>query len=75
MGSLRGARLLACTAAVTSGTGRPPSLTAHQRAEALKRLAAGETQTDIARSYNVSHVTIGRLQPRPFPAGGASLPA
>ena len=23
------------------------------------RLAAGETQTDIARSYNVSHVTIG----------------
>ena len=22
----------------------------------------GETQTDIARSYNVSHVTIGRLQ-------------
>jgi hypothetical protein len=42
--------------------GRPPALTAHQRAEALQRLAAGETQTDIARSYNVSHVTIGRLQ-------------
>jgi hypothetical protein len=36
--------------------------TAHQRQEALQRLAAGETQTDIARSYNVSHVTIGRLQ-------------
>ena len=34
-----------------------------------QRLAAGETQTDIARSYNVSHVTIGRLQGamlRPF---------
>jgi DNA invertase Pin-like site-specific DNA recombinase len=46
--------------------GRPPALTAHQRQEALRRLAAGETQTDIARSYNVSHVTIGRLQPRPF---------
>ena len=49
--------------------GRPPALTAHQRQEALKRLAAGETQTDIARSYNVSHVTIGRLQGamlRPF---------
>jgi DNA invertase Pin-like site-specific DNA recombinase len=48
--------------------GRPPA-TAHQRQEALKRLAAGETQTDIARSYNVSHVTIGRLQGamlRPF---------
>ena len=29
--------------------GRPPVLTAHQRQEALKRLAAGETQTDIAR--------------------------
>src|SRR6516164_7831345 len=49
--------------------GRPPALTAHQRQEALRRLAAGETQTDIARSYNVSHVTIGRLQGamlRPF---------
>ena len=49
--------------------GRPPALTAHQRQEALKRLVAGETQTDIARSYNVSHVTIGRLQGamlRPF---------
>jgi Homeodomain-like domain len=45
------------------------------RAEALQRLAAGETQTDIARSYNVSHVTIGRLQPRPFPADGAGAPA
>jgi DNA invertase Pin-like site-specific DNA recombinase len=51
--------------------GRPPALTAHQRQEALKRLSAGETQTDIARSYNVSHVTIGRLQGamlRPFEA-------
>jgi DNA invertase Pin-like site-specific DNA recombinase len=49
--------------------GPPPALTAHQLQEALKRLAAGETQTDIARSYNVSHVTIGRLQGailRPF---------
>jgi DNA invertase Pin-like site-specific DNA recombinase len=49
--------------------GRPPALTAHQRQEALQRLTAGETQTDIARSYNVSHVTIGRLQGamlRPF---------
>jgi DNA invertase Pin-like site-specific DNA recombinase len=52
--------------------GRPPSLTAHQRQEALQRLAAGETQTDIARSYNVSHVTIGRLQPRPFASQDAS---
>jgi len=50
--------------------GRPPALTAHQRQEALKRLANGETQTDIARSYNVSHVTIGRLQ---GPFGEASV--
>jgi DNA invertase Pin-like site-specific DNA recombinase len=52
--------------------GRPPSLTAHQRQEALARLAAGETQTDIARSFNVSHVTIGRLQPRPFDSSVAA---
>src|ERR1700738_4983761 len=52
--------------------GRPPKLTAYQRAAALPRLAAGETQTDIARSYGVSHVTIGRLEPsRPFE--GASV--
>jgi hypothetical protein len=31
---------------------------AYQRQEALQRLAAGETQTDIAQSYGVSHVTI-----------------
>ena len=29
--------------------GRPPKLSAYQRQEALQRLAAGETQTDIAR--------------------------
>jgi DNA invertase Pin-like site-specific DNA recombinase len=55
--------------------GRPPALTSHQRQEALQRLANGETQTDIARSYNVSHVTIGRLQPRPFAQDAAGLPA
>jgi len=43
--------------------GRPNKLTAHQRQEALTRLARGEeTQTDIARSYNVSQGTISRLQ-------------
>jgi DNA invertase Pin-like site-specific DNA recombinase len=46
--------------------GRPPKLTAHQRQEALHRLARGETQADIARSYNVDATTIGRLEPRPF---------
>jgi DNA invertase Pin-like site-specific DNA recombinase len=57
--------------------GRPPKLSTYQRQEALQRLAAGETQTDIARSYGVSHVTIGRLQGpvlRPFD-GGAGVPA
>jgi DNA-binding CsgD family transcriptional regulator len=32
-----------------------------QRAEALRRRAAGETLTEIARSFNVSHMTIARL--------------
>jgi hypothetical protein len=31
--------------------GRPPSLTAHQRQEVIERLAKGEAQADIARSY------------------------
>jgi DNA invertase Pin-like site-specific DNA recombinase len=34
--------------------GRPHKLTAHQRQEALARLANGETQADIARSYAAS---------------------
>ena len=42
--------------------GRPRKLTPHQRQEALGRLTAGETQADIARSYNVHATTIGRLQ-------------
>ena len=42
--------------------GRPPKLNAHQRREALARLAAGETQADVARTYNVDATTIGRLQ-------------
>ena len=51
-------------------------MSAYQRREALQRLAAGETQTDIARSYGVSHVTIGRLQgPVLRPFEGAAVPA
>jgi DNA invertase Pin-like site-specific DNA recombinase len=42
--------------------GRPRKLTAHQRQEALRRLTEGETQADIARSYDVDPTTIGRLQ-------------
>ena len=41
--------------------GRRPKLTKHQQAEALARIAGGETLTAVARSYNVSHMTISRL--------------
>jgi DNA invertase Pin-like site-specific DNA recombinase len=33
--------------------GRPRKMTPHQRQEALQRLAACETQADVARTYNV----------------------
>ena len=36
-------------------------LNAYQRAEALRRREAGESLSDIARSYGVSHPTISRL--------------
>src|SRR5262245_5313833 len=41
--------------------GRPSALTAHQRQEALQRLANGEPQADVARTFNVSQATISRL--------------
>jgi DNA invertase Pin-like site-specific DNA recombinase len=43
--------------------GRSPKLTPHQKREALARRDAGETVTDIARTYNVHHSTICRLSP------------
>ena len=42
--------------------GRPRKLTTHQRQEALQRLAGGETQADVARTYAVDPTTIGRLR-------------
>jgi DNA invertase Pin-like site-specific DNA recombinase len=42
--------------------GRPPALTPHQQREALARRDAGEALTEIARTYGVSHTTIGRLR-------------
>ena len=55
--------------------GRPRKMTPHQRQEALQRLAAGETQADVARTYNVDATTIGRLLgDRPF-HGGANVVA
>jgi DNA invertase Pin-like site-specific DNA recombinase len=51
--------------ALKKGTkfGRKPKLTAHQQAEAVKRRSAGETLTEIARSYAVNVSTISR---RPY---------
>ena len=49
--------------------GRPPSLSPHQRKEAMQRLAEGAVQADLARSYGVSQATISRLAaPGPFAA-------
>jgi DNA invertase Pin-like site-specific DNA recombinase len=42
--------------------GRPPALSPHQQREALARRDAGEALTEIARTYGVSHTTIGRLR-------------
>jgi len=42
--------------------GRPRKRTPHQREEALRRLAAGETQADVARPITIDPTTIGRLQ-------------
>jgi DNA invertase Pin-like site-specific DNA recombinase len=41
--------------------GRPTALTPHQQAEALERLANGEAQADVARTFDVSQATISRL--------------
>ena len=54
--------------------GRPRKLTAHQRQEALQRIAAGETQADVARLLNVSPPTISRLAASsPFAPAAAGL--
>jgi DNA invertase Pin-like site-specific DNA recombinase len=41
--------------------GRPPKLTAAQKAEARLRRAQGATLAELARSYDVSESTISRL--------------
>jgi len=53
--------------------GRPAVLSAHQRQEAIQRLANGEAQADLARSYGVSQPTISRLR-RTILAGLLALP-
>jgi DNA invertase Pin-like site-specific DNA recombinase len=44
--------------------GRPPKLTQHQRAEALRLLGMGEPQNAVARLLNVDQSTISRLVQR-----------
>jgi DNA invertase Pin-like site-specific DNA recombinase len=44
--------------------GRKPKLTTYQRQEALERLAQGESQSTIARTFNVDRATISRLARR-----------
>jgi DNA invertase Pin-like site-specific DNA recombinase len=44
--------------------GRKPKLSPFQIAEAMRRRTAGETLTDIARSYGVNHSMISRLMSR-----------
>jgi DNA invertase Pin-like site-specific DNA recombinase len=51
--------------------GRPPALDAHQRQEAIQRLAEGASQADLARSYGVGVATIHRLAAR-IPFSGAA---
>jgi DNA invertase Pin-like site-specific DNA recombinase len=48
-------------AACRAKFGRKPILTPHQQKEARQRIAAGETQRSVARTYNVSQSTISRL--------------
>ena len=42
--------------------GRKPKLSQHQQAEAAKRLNAGESCRQIAKTFGVHHATISRLQ-------------
>jgi helix-turn-helix resolvase-like protein len=44
-----------------SGFGRKPKLTQHQKEEARRRIAKGESTRDLAKSYDVSISTISRL--------------
>jgi hypothetical protein len=59
---------------LTSKFGRKPKLSDYQRAEAIKRRAAGATLAEIAKSYAVDISMISRLAPgfrSPFEASAA----
>ena len=47
-----------------STKGRTLKLSEHQQAEALRRLAAGESYRAIAKTFGVRHATISRLRSR-----------
>ena len=51
--------------------GRPRKMDAHQRQEAIQRLANGETLVDVAHTYGVDPTTIGRLN-SPFHESAAA---
>jgi DNA invertase Pin-like site-specific DNA recombinase len=53
--------------------GRPSALNPDQRREARARRDAGEALTDIARTFGVSHTTIGRLREAPRISQGAEI--
>jgi DNA invertase Pin-like site-specific DNA recombinase len=62
--------------------GRPSALTANQRQEALQRLANGNAQADVARTFNVSQATgslcyrcCSRVQPWPDRAPRTAAPS
>jgi DNA invertase Pin-like site-specific DNA recombinase len=42
--------------------GRPKKLSAHQRREAMDRIAAGEAVTNVARTFGVDRATVYRLK-------------
>jgi DNA invertase Pin-like site-specific DNA recombinase len=42
--------------------GRKPKLNEHQRKEAIRRLAAGESARAVARRFAVHHATVSRLR-------------
>ena len=47
--------------------GKKPKLNKHQRDEALARKRNGETLTEIAKTYNVSHMTLAGSDGQPVP--------
>ena len=55
--------------------GRRPTLTDHQKAEAIDRLAKDETCRSIAKSFNCSHSTISRLKSESLPASTLDAPS